>query len=560
MSFDSRHSRHEAEMKLGSTTLVFLAILFIGLYAMAARGTTDPDLWWHLATGRFIIQHQAIPHSDPFSYTRAGRPWIAHEWLTDVLLYELHRLAGWAGLIIIFAAVISAAFFLMHLRCGPNVYIAGVAALCAALATRPVWGVRPQILSLLLTSLWLLILDRSESRPKILWWSLPLTLLWVNLHAGFALGLALLALFLAGERIEEQIGKTQIEEPQNSRLQSLALILALNLLLVPLNPNGVKLYWYPIATLRSAAMQTYIAEWASPNFHRAEYWPFLLIVLALFAVFSCSRAAIRPRDLLLLCISLFAALRSIRFIPLFILIAVPLISTRITKWHIAKRGIAALRQNRPSIHPPRGRLPLPARITLNAVILIGMIAFAVIHTGEIIQHQPQSEAQLFPERAVDFLLTQPPTGPIFNSYDWGGYLVWKLYPNIRVFIDGRADLYGDQFLHDFADTYEFRHNWRQTLDEWQIQTVIVPANSALATGLRSAPGWSVSFEDALAVILSRSTPATVERYGQATFPPPPTLRLPPYTTVTVGMQEITPATAFCRLLLSLTSPPQALFE
>jgi hypothetical protein len=490
----------------------FLVVLFLGLFAMAARDATDPDLWWHLATGRFIVQHGAVPHTDPFSYTIAGKEWIAHEWLTDVLLYELHRAAEWTGLIIAFAIVIVAAFFLLYLRCGPNVYIAGVATLCGALATRPVWGVRPQVLSLLLTSLWLLILERSAHTPKILWWTLPLTVLWVNLHAGFALGLTLIALFLAGEWIERKIEKQQ----PSPRSRFLALILALDLLLVPLNPNTVKLYWYPIATLRSSAMQRYIAEWASPNFHRAEYWPFLLIVLALFAILSWLRGAIRPRDLLLLCVSLFAAFCSIRLIPLFVLIAVPLIARQIAKWQSPKWGVEKLAQSRPLIDLLRGPLPLPARMTVNGIILIAMVAFAAIHTADVIQHQGQREAKVFPERATAFLWTHPPAGPVFNGYDWGGYLIWKLYPAGRVFIDGRADVYGDQFLHDFADTYEFKENWHQTLDHWHIQTVLVPVDSALATGLRRAPGWTISFEDALAVILTRS-PSRTSLADNATF-------------------------------------------
>ena len=247
---------------------------------MTARNVIDPDVWWHLKTGQYIAEHKSVPHTDPFSYTRAGEPWVAHEWLTELLLYGLERATGFGGLIVMFAAVTCAAFFLLYLRCGPDPYLAGVAMLYAAWATQPVWGVRPQVLSLLLTSLWLLILERSERDPKLLWWTLPLTLLWVNLHAGFALGLALSALFLAGELAERLLGYSQHSA---TRLRTAALVLLLDLLIVPLNPNGLRMFSYPIDTLRSVAMQSYIAEWATPNFHHAEYWPFLQIVLGTFA-------------------------------------------------------------------------------------------------------------------------------------------------------------------------------------------------------------------------------------------------------------------------------------
>ncbi|MFZ0953533.1 MAG: hypothetical protein WAN17_14775, partial [Candidatus Sulfotelmatobacter sp.] len=179
---------HATVKKLLRTRNLFLAALFVGLFAMAARDVTDPDVWWHLKTGQYIAQHRSVPHTDPFSYTRAGQPWVAHEWLSELFMYEIDHTTGWGGLILFFAAVLTAAFFLLYLRCGPATYVAGVATLVAAWATVPVWGVRPQILSLLLTSLWLLILHRSERNPKLLWWTLPLTLLWVNLHAGFAVG------------------------------------------------------------------------------------------------------------------------------------------------------------------------------------------------------------------------------------------------------------------------------------------------------------------------------------------------------------------------------------
>jgi hypothetical protein len=467
------------------TTNVFLAVLFLGLFAMAARNLTDPDVWWHLKTGQYIAAHKSVPHADPFSYTRAGEPWVAHEWLSEVLLYQLQRTTGWGGLIVIFAAILCATFFLLYLRCGPAPYIAGIATLCAAWATAPVWGVRPQVLTLLLTSLWLLILERSDRNPKILWWTLPLMLLWVNLHAGFALGLALSVLFLAGEWIERVLGYSQ---RSTSHWRIAALILLLDLLIVPLNPNRLRMFSYPIETLRSTAMQNYIAEWASPSFHHAEYWPFLLIVLGTFAAMSWCPLKTRPRDLLLLLVSLYAALCSIRMIPLFVLIAVPLISRRLKSW--------------PRSNSQRKRQTTPARSLLNAAIVLAMAAFAGVHVFQVIQRQPQAELQHFPARAVAFLQTHPPSGRIFNHYDWGGYLIWKLYPSTRVFIDGRADLYGQPLLDQFAGAYQLKGDWRQTLRQWNIDTVIVPADSALATGLRSSPGWSLSYEDSQAVILT----------------------------------------------------------
>jgi hypothetical protein len=406
--------------------------------------------------------------------------------------------------------------------------VAAIATLCGAWATAPLWGVRPQVVSLLLTSSWLLILERSDHHPRHFWWTLPLTLLWVNLHAGFALGLVLSGLFLAGSLLEGALG---LDRPHASWKMS-ASMLVLDLLLVPLNPNGARLFSYPVETLRSSAMQSYIVEWASPNFHHAEYWPLLLLILATFAVLSFSRETPRPRDLILLLVSLYAALVSIRMIPLFVLVATPLISKRLGDW--------------PSLSY-RSR-PRPAVSLFNAVLVLLMTGFTVVRVTHVAQNQPLAEAQHFPLRAAVFLEADPPAGPIFNHYDWGGYLIWKLYPRTPVFIDGRADLYDREMwgseqpnptppnanqpdinpphadqphanqlhlnqphvdqqdrdpLRDFADLYQFKGQWRQVLDRWRIQTVIVPSDSALATGLLAA-GWTVSYQDSQATILKAS--------------------------------------------------------
>jgi len=236
-------------------------------------------------------------------------------------------------------------------------------------------------------------------------------------------------------------------------------------------------------------MQNYIAEWASPNFHHPEYWPFLLIILASFTTLSISSKPLRPRDLLLLLVALYASLASIRMIPLFTLIAAPLIAQRLGKWPRSDQA------------SPRK----PSRTALNATIILAVAIFASVRVAQVIHHQPEAEASQFPTRAVAFLQRHPPVGPIFNHYDWGGYLIWKLSAPIPVFIDGRADLYGQPLLHDFADAYQFKSSWQQILERWQIQTVIVPPNSALASGLQSAPGWSISYQDSQATILTVTT-------------------------------------------------------
>jgi hypothetical protein len=485
-----------------TTKRVFVAVVFLGIMAMASRSVGDPDVWWHLKTGQLIAQTKAVPRTDPFSFTRAGYPWVAHEWLSELLIYGIFRDSGWGGLIVVFALIVSGAFFLVYLRSAPDPYSSGVMALWGAWATAPIWGVRPQVISLLFTSLWLLILERSESNPRLLWWTLPLTVLWVNLHAGFALGLALLLLFLAGECLEQA---TSHKRPNHARLRALAIAFLFDLLLVPLNPNGAKMYLYPLETLRSKAMQDFIAEWASPNFHHAAYLPFLLLLLATTASLAWSRLRVRPRDILLLMVSSFAALSSIRMIPFFVLIAVPILSWPMEYW--ARTDRPRLDQRR--LDRPASRSPVPYASVLNLLILLSLLGFVGFQINRAVHRQPQVEAQRFPAGAVAYLNAQQqahqPVGPLFNLYDWGGYLIWKLYPQTPVFIDGRADVYGESLMRQFADTYDLKGDWQKALKQWRIRAVIVLPDSALAVALRHTPGWEVGYSDSHVVVFERTS-------------------------------------------------------
>jgi hypothetical protein len=307
------------------TRRVLVLLVALGLFAMSAHSVTDPDVWWHLRTGELIIQTHSVPRADPYSFTRFGQPWVNHEWLSDVMIFTLYRWAGWGGLIVAFASIIGAALLLVFLRCPGHPFTAALITALGAVASAATWGVRPQMLSLLLASVLLLILQRFDQHPNRVWWAIPLMLLWVNLHGGYAMGIALLALFLGGRALDVVLGfeRWPRAAPQ---LRRLALVLAACLAVIPLNPNGVRMYWYPLQTLHSASMQNYIDEWFSPNFHELKYLPLLLLILAILVGITLSPRRLRPRELVLLSATTLAGLRSVRHIPIFVLVAVPLLS------------------------------------------------------------------------------------------------------------------------------------------------------------------------------------------------------------------------------------------
>lgn len=461
---------------------------------MAARNVTDPDVWWHLRSGELILQNHAVPHTDPYSFTKAGQPWIDHEWLSQILLYATYKLTGWGGLIVEFAIIIAAAFGIVYLRSPGRPYVAGAITAWGAVASTPSWGVRPQMLTLLLASVFLLILDRSFDRPKLLWWTPPLMLLWINLHAGYALGIAFLALYLAGSGLDLAFGEKDLPNPAGW-FRGMAIVSVVCIAIVPLNPYGTRLYSYPFQTLRSPAMSGMIAEWLSPNFHQGKNLPALLMILAFLLLAATSPKKLRPRELLLVSVTLYAGLRSVRHIPIFILIATPIISGMIHAW---------LETGNSRIFAARPGAMSRAKLTINLLLLAGMFGFAGARLRYVVAHQGQVEAREFPAAAAAFIARTHPPAPLLNHYNWGGYFIWQLYPEYKVFIDGRADVYGDVFMDQFAATYYLRGpSWQAPLEKWNIRTVALPPDAPLITALQSTPGWKTVFSDQQAVVLTR---------------------------------------------------------
>jgi hypothetical protein len=477
-----------------STRRAFLIIFVLGLFVLAARGVQDPDFWWHLRTGQYIVQTRSVPHRDLFSYTRAGDPWITHEWLSEVVFYLLYRAGGWAALSAAFGLVICGAFLLAYRRSAGQPYIAAAAVLLGAIATASAWGVRPQMFSLLFTSIVLLMLERaSAGNPRRLWWMVPLMLLWLNLHAGFAVGLALMLLTGAGWVIEAALGQRSWPDLQ-PRLRTLATVFLACLAVVPLNPSGWKLYRYPLDTLRSRTMQAYIVEWNSPNFHDRDFLPLLAFVLVLVVALAVSPRKPRAGAIVLLLATAYAALNAMRHIPIFILVAAPLLADLGQGWLEQRRWQGRLQSASPAT---------AMKSALNFLLLAAMLGFVAVRIALVVKRQPQLEAKQFPSAAVQFLAVHRPAAPLFNYYDWGGYLIWKLFPQYRVFIDGRADLYGDDLMDAFTHAARGEEDWSEPLRRYRVRTVVVPPTSGLAGVLRVNTQWEQIFGDDQAVIFTR---------------------------------------------------------
>jgi hypothetical protein len=214
------------------------------------------------------------------------------------------------------------------------------------------------------------------------------------------------------------------------------------------------------------------------------------MLLLLVVVFGSSRSRPRGRVIVPLMLTTFAALDAVRHIPIFVLLAIPVIAAARTS-SIAF-GAASDRQ------PPKFR-PL-----FNGAVVLLLAVFAITRWTGLARKQSALEAEQFPQRAVAFLQTSTQPQRVFAYYDWGGYTIWKLYPAYRVFLDGRADLYGDDLLHQFKVAVQLRGGWLEILDNWKVETVLLPPSCALAQALLLDAHWGVVYNDSKAIVLVRT--------------------------------------------------------
>ncbi len=463
------------------------AILFLGVFAFCVPTIPSVDTWWHLATGRYILQTHAVPHADPFSATVAGKPWIAHDWLAAVVFYVGFLPLGSAGLLLLTALVLTLSFMLAYQRSGGPLPARILALALGVWATTPIFCVRPQIFTYLLASFFIAVLTRffnkGSYRPLFV---LPLlTILWVNLHGAYILGPTIILLFAAGAVCDWVAG--QAERAVTKRRVILLLITcAVCLAVVPLNPNGIAMLSYPFATLNSSGIQTGIMEWRSPDFHLAIFRPFAALLFITVGVLALSPKRPRPSQVLLFVFFSLTALYAMRNLPLFVLVAFPL-AAEYAYW--------------PNWKLPSWSLGLQKPLQAAMLLLVAIVAAKI--ASDHIGRELDLELTRLPVRAASFLDAQKLPGPIFNSYEFGGYLIWRLYPRYRVYVDGRTDLYGDAFLDNFIQVYEVNTDPRVALHHDGIRTVLVDSRSALAGFLRTQTEWKRVYEDPVAVIFSR---------------------------------------------------------
>lgn len=478
-----------------SLVKVFQIYVFVFAFLFASRPLSDGDFWFHLKTGQYIFATHTIPRTELFSFTFPGIPWIAHGWLSGVFFYTVYSVAGLKPLIFVFALLAAIAFWIAFKRANSHPLFAGVAVLIGVWTAMPNLGVRPRVFTILFTSIYLALLGRFARgiRERWLWLLVPLLALWANLHGGFFIGLALIALTAVGMVLDYWSGVLDEPESFRTRLRTLALVFGAGVLAGLVNPYGVRLYTAPIAVLRSSVFQNVVTDWLSPNFHMPEQRPLLLLILLTTALLALSPRRPKPSEVLLFLATLYATLKTQRNAVVFALVTAPLMASYFQIWFESTRFGK-------SFGPARSEANPRFALLIGIGLLLPLIPFA-IKLRSTVYGPPNQESMRVPVNAVEFLKEKGITGNTFTDPNvWGAYVFWAS-PN-RVYIDGR-DVYPDTFVQEYVDIITGLKDWRAPFDQRGVQLVLIEPNSMLARQLGEAPGWERIYQDNMSVLFRR---------------------------------------------------------
>lgn len=451
----------------------------------------DADTYWHVATGRWIFDHLAVPEADPFSHTMRGAPWVAHEWLSEVLLAGAYRFFGWSGPVALAAGAygVTLAMLCRHLlRHLEPVHALGLAVLAAGLIQDHLLA-RPHALAYPAIAAWGIALVRArEAGAAPAWyWALLMTF-WANLHGSFVLGLGLAGFFA----IEAVVAAPAAERRQ--ALLDWGRFILLALLAALLTPHG----WGGLAfALKFHGMEysmKVIGEWRSPDFHQFQPLELGLMVGALAVLLRGLRLP-TPRVLLVLGLLHLALVHARHTEILGIVVPLAVAPALGAQWRSAPGEGRAAAMDRWFV-----ALAAPARIPaiLLTLSLLAGAACLVAQSGAL-----RPAKAITPEAAVQAAQAAASGGQVLNSYHFGGYLIFS---GIAPYIDGRADMYGDDFLaaYGHAVKLEAGDSLPRLLERQHIGwTLLAPGLPAVAL-LDHLPGWRRLYADDTAVVHVRS--------------------------------------------------------
>jgi hypothetical protein len=509
-----RPASHPMLRLLPSMTDVAFVLPMIFLFTRMKGTATllgDGDTGWHIRAGEWMLANGRVIDTDVFSYTKPGETWYAWEWLWDLAFGWLHQTFGMASVLaasLLVLGLTSALLFRLCLRHTRHPLIAFGVVFLANAASTVHWLARPHLFTLLFVVVLLTVLDRVEEGRTWLLWLLPaLTALWANIHGGFLAGIIILGAYGAGEAATGLISADGTRLRPGLRKAAIYLGTAMLCLTASLaNPHGYRLHVHIYRYLTESYHFDSINEFQSFNFHlpTAPYVELTLALAALAAFRSLRRGELTAP--LLLAVWAHEALGMVRNVPIFALVTAPLAAAALdqTIAELAEapvgawiRGMAARLSDWSAEWMLLERPWRVHLISSGALLLV----LAVMNSPSAAKRfQPEYDAERYPAKAAGLLAGPGCQEGIFTDDEWGDYLIYRLYPKCRVFIDGRSDFYGPQFGKDYDSILDVKYNWQDLLDRYRVTTVLLRANLALTSTLKQSQRWQVVYDDGRAIL------------------------------------------------------------
>ena len=485
---------------------VFLGVITKGSQIINADG----DLALHVAVGNYILDTGKIPLEDVFSHTMNGLPYTPHEWLSEVLFAISTRIMGLDGAILLTALVISFAFWLTYKNSsrGSGSFFALLFSLfLAILASAIHWLARPHIFTFLLLALWLIVLERIRNGQFRSAWLLPIIMLfWVNLHGGYMTGIVTWILFGVGIFIDAYLFGHSDDTPVPVHFWRYYLAGGIAALVATLaNPSGIGLWKTNFRFLSNDFLVNHTEEYLSPNFHNPDFLPFLFFVTVMALIIGMKKGRVRGDWLIPSAAWLAMALYSARNIPLFVIISAPLmiegLEDLLSQGSEKFKFISKIKNRDEKLFvlnkSVQGILFLLLVVVLVTAGLNCGIKFDKAQIGN------RFDPEKFPVAAVSWLEENPQEGEVFNYYLWGGYLLLREWPDVKVFIDGKIDFYGEELTREYLAVASVNPDWEEILQKYGVDWVIFPVNEPLSDTIRQDESWFIVYEDTTSLIARR---------------------------------------------------------
>jgi hypothetical protein len=478
----------------------FFAALLAWLFICGASGwkalLMDGDTGWHIRTGEYILSHGAVPSHDLFSFSKAGEPWFAWEWLSDVVYALLFRVGGLKAIVLLAGAMIAtqATVLLRYtLWRGANALLAAIITLLAVGASSMHFLARPHLFTLLLlpACLWLVEADRRKN-TRWIWLLVPVTAVWTNLHGGVFVFLALLALLVTGSAVEAWLGL-----PRWADVRRYSAVLAASAAATLANPYGAGLHVHIFEYLRSDWIKNLIQEFQAPTFRSEGQLQFEALLVAGLILTGFLLSKRRITEALWIVFLAHSSLTSVRHAPLYAAAVAPIVAAELSGWWKSWAGDLHKTSVFRILHQLGEDLGPSFR---HSSIWPAALILALAFVDAPLKWPRDFPAEAFPVAMVHHNAELLESGRLLTTDQWGDYLIYCFYPRQKVFMDGRSDFYGESLGREYLHLLQGSYDWKDILKRQGFDTALLPVEWPLAAMLKLDPSWQVVQDDSHAIL------------------------------------------------------------